>query len=81
MASILMVAGEALPFIKTGGLADVVGSLPRSLAEKGHEVKVVLPLYRKIWEKYHDELYFDCEYSVSINYHEVPVRVYSQDGR
>jgi starch synthase len=43
-----MVAAEGLPFIKTGGLADVVGSLPISLTELGHEVKVVLPLYRKL---------------------------------
>lgn len=78
MASILMVASEALPFIKTGGLADVVGSLPQALAENGHEVKVVLPLYRKIWETHQDSLYFDGEYSVSINYHEVPVRLYSK---
>ena len=38
MASILMVAGEGLPFIKTGGLADVIGSLPKTLTERGHEV-------------------------------------------
>ena len=78
MASILMVAGEGLPFIKTGGLADVIGSLPAALTQQGHEVKVVMPLYRKIAEKYMDELYFDCEFSVSIAYHEVPVRVYSK---
>ena len=48
MASILMVAGEGLPFIKTGGLADVIGSLPKALTERGHEVKVVMPLYKKI---------------------------------
>ena len=34
MASILMVASEALPFIKTGGLADVVGSLPKCMIKK-----------------------------------------------
>ncbi|WP_304731656.1 glycogen/starch synthase, partial [Dubosiella newyorkensis] len=39
MASILMVASEGLPFVKTGGLADVVGSLPAALSEIGHEVK------------------------------------------
>ena len=43
-----MVAGEGLPFIKTGGLADVIGSLPQALTERGHEVKVVMPLYKKI---------------------------------
>ena len=78
MASILMVAGEGLPFIKTGGLADVIGSLQQALTERGHEVKVVMPLYKKISDKYYNELHFDCEYSVSINYHEVPVRVFSK---
>ena len=52
--SILFVAGEGLPFIKTGGLADVIGSLPKSLQERGHDVRVVLPLYKKIIEKYHN---------------------------
>ena len=48
----LFVAGEGLPFIKTGGLADVIGSLPRTLAKRGHDVRVALPLYKKIIEKY-----------------------------
>jgi starch synthase len=42
---ILMVASEAAPFAKTGGLADVLGSLPPALAERGEQVAVVLPLY------------------------------------
>lgn len=46
--NILMIASECTPFIKTGGLADVVGSLPQALAELGHRVKVVLPLYSQI---------------------------------
>ena len=43
---ILMVSSEAAPFVKTGGLADVVGSLPAALQELGDEVVVVLPRYR-----------------------------------
>ncbi|WP_297565292.1 glycogen synthase GlgA [uncultured Faecalibaculum sp.] len=77
MASVLMCASEGLPFVKTGGLADVIGSLPAALADQGNEVKVVLPLYRKIAEKYMNDLHFCCEYTVSINYHEVPVRIWS----
>lgn len=78
MASILMVASEGLPFVKTGGLADVVGSLPVALSEIGHEVKVVLPLYKKIAENNFQDLTLCADYTVSINYHEVPVRIYSQ---
>ena len=43
-----MVSSEALPFAKTGGLADVVGALPRALVRLGHEVDVVMPRYRGI---------------------------------
>ncbi|MGC1943361.1 MAG: glycogen synthase, partial [Candidatus Acidiferrales bacterium] len=43
---ILFVASEALPYSKTGGLADVVEGLPKALSEMGHEVAVFLPRYR-----------------------------------
>ena len=45
---ILMVASEAEPYSKTGGLADVIGALPRALVRLGHEVSVVTPLYRSV---------------------------------
>ncbi|HTC32231.1 MAG TPA: glycogen synthase GlgA [Bryobacteraceae bacterium] len=44
---ILMVASEAAPFAKTGGLADVLGALPAALAERGEQVAVVIPAYRQ----------------------------------
>lgn len=72
-----MVAGEGLPFIKSGGLADVIGSLPFELTKKGHEIRVVLPLYLKIAQKYHDGFTHEKSFSVNINYHEVPVAVWS----
>lgn len=43
-----MVASEAAPLVKTGGLADVVGALPRALRELGHDVAIVLPRYGSI---------------------------------
>ncbi|MFH1860112.1 MAG: glycogen synthase GlgA [bacterium] len=42
---ILIATAEAVPFAKTGGLADVTGALPLVLAEKGHDVRLVLPQY------------------------------------
>ncbi|MGH9613438.1 MAG: glycogen synthase GlgA [Bryobacteraceae bacterium] len=48
MARILMVASEAAPFVKTGGLADVIGSLPVALQARGEEVAVVIPAYRAV---------------------------------
>ena len=46
MSRILMVTSEASPFIKTGGLGDVLGSLPAALAARGDDVAVLLPRYR-----------------------------------
>jgi len=45
---ILFIASEALPYAKTGGLADVIEALPRALVKLGHEVAVFLPRYRGI---------------------------------
>lgn len=51
---IVFAASEALPYIKSGGLADVLGSLPKALAKKGHECIVILPKYQDI--KFNDSL-------------------------
>ena len=45
---ILVAASEVVGFAKTGGLADVAGSLPRALAARGHQVAVVMPYYRSV---------------------------------
>ena len=44
---VLFAASECVPFSKTGGLADIVGALPRAIAALGHQVTVYLPLYRQ----------------------------------
>ncbi|WP_112180565.1 glycogen synthase [Paraliobacillus zengyii] len=54
---ILFVASECTPFVKTGGLADVVGSLPQALNQnKNINVCVILPLYQEVIDKWQDEL-------------------------
>ena len=45
---ILFIASEMAPLVVTGGLADVAGALPKALHEAGHDVRVVMPLYRSI---------------------------------
>ncbi len=48
---VLFCSGEAYPYSKTGGLADVAFSLPKALNQLGHEVKIITPLYEKILSK------------------------------
>jgi starch synthase len=48
---VLFATSEAYPLIKTGGLADVSGSLPAQIAQLGHKVKLVLPAYQAILDK------------------------------
>lgn len=48
--NVAIVASEAAPFAKTGGLADVIGSLPKYLAELGHDVRVFVPKYLSVEE-------------------------------
>ena len=45
---VLILAAEAAPFAKTGGLADVAGALPKALSDLGHEVRVVMPAYEAV---------------------------------
>jgi len=45
---ILFVSSEVVPYIKTGGLADVSGALPKALKNRGHDVRMILPKYNKI---------------------------------
>ena len=55
---ILFAASEVAPFVKTGGLADVAGSLPAALAAHGHDIRVVLPLYSDIAEEWREQMTF-----------------------
>lgn len=48
---VLICASEGAPFAKTGGLADVIGALPKALKQKGVDARVIMPYYKKIKEK------------------------------
>ncbi|KGP72637.1 glycogen synthase GlgA [Pontibacillus yanchengensis] len=53
---VLMVGSECTPFIKSGGLADVLGSLPQALQEQGTDVRVVLPKYEEMKDEWKEQL-------------------------
>jgi starch synthase len=63
---ILLVASEAIPFAKTGGLADVAGTLPAELARLGHQVTLMLPAYRRALKAGLPVERIDLEYDIPI---------------
>ena len=56
MRKILFVASEAVPFIKTGGLADVVGSLPKYFDKEQYDIRVMIPKYMCIRQEWKDQM-------------------------
>ena len=56
MMKVLFAASEATPFAKTGGLADVVGTLPRALQKARVDARIIVPLYGDIPEAYRSQM-------------------------
>ena len=56
--NVLFVTGEAMPFIRSGGLGDVAGALPKALKKDGVETRVIMPLYSDISKRYRDTMKF-----------------------
>lgn len=75
--SVLHIASECYPFIKTGGLADVVNGLTRNLVKSGLKVSLIIPLYQSVKKNY--ESIYKKMFSKVINYNGEPhkIRVYS----
>ena len=65
---ILFAASESVPFVKTGGLADVVGALAPVLAKEGHDVRAVIPLFSSIPKEWTDKLTHVCDFEVQLGW-------------
>lgn len=72
MTNVLIAASECVPFIKTGGLADVVGALPKYFDKEKFDARVVIPKYKCIDEKFRHlikhKLYFYMDFNGGDNY-------------
>ena len=66
--NILYITSEAAPFCKTGGLADVLGSLPPAMAAEGDRVSVLLPLYGQIAQRWREKMNFRCYIYVDLGW-------------
>ena len=65
---ILFAASESVPFVKTGGLADVVGALAPVLAKEGHDVRVVIPMFSAIPKEYTDQFSHVCDFEIQLGW-------------
>jgi len=72
---VLFVASEVVPFIKTGGLADVAHALPKTLRDKNVDVRVVLPKYSAIAEEYKKQMKLVTEFEVEIGWRKQFARI------
>src|SRR5262249_32291646 len=74
--NVVLAASEVVGFAKAGGLADVAGSLPRALANRGHQCAVVLPLYRGTSRARHPPEPTPHDFTVPIGYRTVQGRIW-----
>lgn len=68
MKKIMFVASEAVPFIKTGGLADVVGALPKCFDKEYFDVRVIIPKYQCMKEEFKNQLQYVAHFYMDIGY-------------
>jgi starch synthase len=77
--NVLLASSEVHPYSKTGGLADMVGALAKSLAQAGLRVGLVTPLYKGILERFPDTQRFDWHIDLPLGPHRVAGQVYKRE--
>ena len=76
MRNILFVASECVPFIKTGGLADVVGSLPKYFNKNEFDCRVIIPKYKCMKYQYVEKLEYVTHFYMRLNWRSQYVGVF-----
>lgn len=77
---VLIVASEVAPYVKSGGLGDVAGSLPKALKKLGIDVRVVLPKYKIIKEEHLKDVSFVGSFPVSLGWREQSASILFKDA-
>lgn len=79
MKKVLFVASEAVPFIKTGGLADVVGSLPKYFNKDEFDVRVMVPKYMAIPEEYKSKMQYKTHFYMKLAWRSQYVGIFEME--
>ena len=68
VGGVLIAAAECAPLVKIGGLADVVGALPKYLKKLGIDARVIMPFHRQIKERYFNQTQHMCDFQASLGW-------------
>ena len=79
MKNILFASSEAVPFIKTGGLADVAGTLPKYFDKEKYDVRVILPKYTCIPWKFQEQMHYVTNFYMDYRYRDVYVGLFEME--
>lgn len=79
MKNVLFIASEAVPFIKTGGLADVVGALPKYFNKDEFDVRVMIPKYTCIPWEYREKMVYKTHFYIDLAWRTQYVGVFEME--
>lgn len=79
MTKILFATSEAVPFMKTGGLADVTGSLPKYFDKEKYDVRIIMPKYLCMDELWKGQLHFKCHFYVNLSWRKQYVGIFETE--
>ena len=79
MKNIMFIASEAVPFLKTGGLADVAGSLPKAFNKDEFDVRVIMPKYRLIPEHFKNQMRYVTHFYMDMGWQNLYVGVLTME--